>query len=104
MAVPLASSTPTPSIPAPAMPAPATRRWTLRPRRLVWEVHATTTGMRAGLWLPPGINPTAMLRVLARAWPGVRAEQTAPPAIPGEFRAAGVALRSAQPDWLPLVD
>jgi hypothetical protein len=83
---------------------PAPRRWTVRPRRLVWEVHATTTGMRAGLWLPPGINPTAMLRVLARAWPGVRAEQTAAPAIPGEFRAAGVALRSAQPDWLPLVD
>jgi hypothetical protein len=83
---------------------PAPRRWTLRPRRLVWEVRATTTGMRAGLWLPPGINPTAVLRVLARAWPGVRAEQTTPPSLGGADRAAGVALRSGQPDWLPLVD
>ncbi len=83
---------------------PAARRWTLRPHRLVWEVHATTAGMRAGLWLPPQINPTAVLRNLQRAWPGVRAEQTAPPVIPGGYPAAGVALRSAQPDWLPLVD
>jgi hypothetical protein len=83
---------------------PAPRRWVLRPRRLVWEIRATTTGMRAGLWLPPGINPTAVLRVLARAWPGVRAEQIAPPSLGGADRAAGVALRAGQPDWLPLVD
>jgi hypothetical protein len=83
---------------------PAARRWTVHPRRMVWEVHATTAGMRAGLWLPPGANPTAVLRVLRRAWPGVRAEQTAPPKILGEYPAAGVTLRSAQPDWLPLVD
>ena len=83
---------------------PAAHRWTVQPRRLVWEVHATTAGMRAGLWLPPGINPTAVLRVLQRAWPGVRTEQTRAPVIPDEYPTAGVALRSAQPDWLPLVD
>jgi hypothetical protein len=83
---------------------PATRRWTLHPRRLVWEVHATPTGMRAGLWIPPGINPTAVLRALQRAWPGVRAEQATPPVIAAERPAFGVALRSVQPDWLPLVD
>src|SRR6266545_3357769 len=83
---------------------PAARRWTLRPRRLVWEVHATPTGMRAGLWVPPGINPTAVLRALQRAWPGVRAEQATAPVIAPERPAFGVALRSTQPDWLPLVD
>ena len=83
---------------------PAARRWTRHPRRLVWEVHATPTGMRAGLWLPPGINPTAVLRALQRAWPGVRAEQATPPVIAPERPAFGVALRSVQPDWLPLVD
>ena len=30
---------------------PASRRWTLRPRRLVWEVYATPNGMRCGLWV-----------------------------------------------------
>ena len=83
---------------------PAARRWTLRPRRLVWEVHATPTGMRAGLWVPPGVNPTAVLRALQRAWPGVRAEQATAPVIAPERPAVGVALRSTQPDWLPLVD
>ncbi|MGH3433846.1 MAG: hypothetical protein ACRDQB_13520 [Thermocrispum sp.] len=83
---------------------PAARRWTLCPRRLVWEVHATPTGMRAGLWIPPGVNPTAVVRALHRAWPGVRAEHATPPVIGGEYPAVGVALPSVQPDWLPLVD
>jgi hypothetical protein len=83
---------------------PAARRWTPQPRRLVWEVHATPTGMRAGLWIPPGVNPTAVLRALQRAWPGVRAEQATAPVIAPERPVFGVALRSTQPDWLPLVD
>ncbi len=83
---------------------PAARQWTPQPRRLVWEVHATPTGMRAGLWIPPGVNPTAVLRALQRAWPGVRAEQATAPVIAPERPAFGVALRSTQPDWLPLVD
>src|SRR5947207_3591318 len=83
---------------------PAARRWTLRPRRLVWEVHATPTGMRAGLWVPPGVNPTAALRALQRARPGVRAEQATAPVIAPGRPAFGVVLRSVQPDWLPLVD
>ena len=83
---------------------PASRRFTLRPHRLVWEVHATPGGMRCGLWVPPGINPTAVVRALHRAWPGVRAEQAAPPILAPERSVVGVALRSTQPDWLPLVE
>jgi hypothetical protein len=83
---------------------PAARRCTLHPCRLVWEVHATPTGMRAGLWIPPGVNPTAVLRALQRAWPGVRAEQARVPVIAPQRPTFGVALRSVQPDWLPLVD
>ncbi|TQL36882.1 hypothetical protein FB564_2016 [Salinispora arenicola] len=59
--------------------------------------------MRAGLWLPPGVNPTAVLRLLQRGWPGVRAEQVAPPVVPGGT-ATTLALLPTQPDWLPLVD
>ena len=40
----------------------------MRPARLVWEVAADPDGMRAGLWLPPGINPTAVVRLLQRGW------------------------------------
>jgi hypothetical protein len=86
---------------ATALPAPS--RWTLRPARIVWEVEADPHGMRAGLWLPPGVNPTAVLRLLQRSWPGVRAEQAAPPRVPGGT-ATTLAVLPTQPDWLPLVE
>ena len=86
---------------ATALPAP--HWWTLRPARIVWEVEADQHGMRVGLWLPAGVNPTAVLRLLQRAWPGVRAEQTAPPVVPGGT-ATTLAVLPTQPDWLPLVD
>jgi len=83
---------------------PASPWWALRPHRLVWEVEADPKGMRCGLWLPPGVNPTAVLRLLQRAWPGARAEQTRPPAFAPGRPVAAVALRATQPEWLPLVD
>ncbi|MEV6299885.1 hypothetical protein AB0M02_10825 [Actinoplanes sp. NPDC051861] len=86
---------------ATALPPPG--RWTLRPARIVWEVEADPHGMRVGMWLPPGVNPTAVLRLLQRAWPGVRAEQAARPRAPGGT-ATTVAVLPTQPDWLPLVD
>ncbi|RZU48809.1 hypothetical protein EV385_0534 [Krasilnikovia cinnamomea] len=86
---------------ATALPAPS--RWALRPARIVWEVQADPHGMRAGLWLPPGVNPTAVLRLLQRAWPGVRAEHAAPPVVRGGI-ATTLALLPTQPDWLPLVE
>jgi len=87
---------------ATALPAP--RRWSLRPARLVWEVAADPGGMRAGLWLPPGINPTAVVRLLQRGWPGVRANQTTPPRAPTGAQVAALRLVPTQPEWLPLLD
>lgn len=87
---------------ATALPAP--RRWALRPARLVWEVAADPDGMRCGLWLPPGVNPTAVVRLLQRGWPGVRAEQTRPPAVPTSGAVAALAVWPTQPEWLPLVE
>jgi hypothetical protein len=83
---------------------PAPHRWTLRPARIVWEVQADPDGMRCGLWLPPGVNPTAVVRVLQRAWPGVRADQATPPTIHASRPVAGFRLVPTRPDWLPLVD
>jgi len=83
---------------------PASPRWAWRPPRLVWEVEADPKGMRCGLWLPPGVNPTAALRLLQRAWPGARAEQTRPPTFAPGRPIVAVALRATQPEWLPLVE
>jgi len=87
---------------ATALPAP--RRWALRPTRLVWEVAADPEGTRCGLWLPPGVNPTAVVRLLQRGWPGVRAEQTTPPRVPTTGAVAALAVWPTQPEWLPLVE
>ncbi|MGA5304571.1 hypothetical protein ACPCHT_31995 [Nucisporomicrobium flavum] len=86
---------------ATALPAPG--RWALRPPRIVWEIEADPHGMRAGLWLPPGVNPTAVLRLLQRAWPGARAEQRRPPKVAGRT-ARTLMVLPTQPDWLPLVE
>ncbi|GLY97458.1 hypothetical protein [Actinoplanes sp. NBRC 103695] len=83
---------------------PVSNRLSWRPHRLVWEVEADPRGMRCGLWLPPGVNPTAVLRLLQRAWPGARAEQTRPPGFAPGSPVAAVALLPTQPEWLPLVD
>ena len=83
---------------------PAPRRWALRPPRIVWEVEADPHGMRAGLWLPPGSNPTAVMQALRQGWPGVRAEQAAPPRVRTGGTATTLMMRPTQPDWLPLID
>ncbi|MBT8227507.1 MAG: hypothetical protein HKP61_20235 [Dactylosporangium sp.] len=83
---------------------PAPRRCTLRPARLVWEVAATPNGTRCGLWAPPGVNPTAVRRVLQRAWPGARIEQTSPPQPSAPRSIAGLALRPTIPEAMPLLD
>jgi hypothetical protein len=85
---------------ATVLPAPG--RWSLRPTRLVWEVVADPDGTRCGLWVPPGVNPTAVLRALHRGWPGVRAEQTTPPRVPITGAVVGLEVRPPHPDWLPL--
>jgi len=83
---------------------PAPHRLTLRPARVVWEAQADPTGMRCGLWVPPGINPTAVLRVVQRAWPGARVTDTHPPAVPQKWPAAGMAVVATVPEWQPLID
>ncbi|MEU7753630.1 hypothetical protein [Micromonospora sp. NPDC049171] len=83
---------------------PAPRRWALRPARLVWEVAADPDGMNCGLWIPPGVNPTAVVRLLQRGWPGARAEQTRPPAVPTTGAIVALAVWPTQQEWLPLVE
>ncbi|GIJ49756.1 hypothetical protein Val02_66420 [Virgisporangium aliadipatigenens] len=83
---------------------PAPRRWALRPARLVWEVAADPHGLRCGLWLPPGVNPTAVSRLLQRGWPGVRAAQIRPPRLPTAGAVTALALTPTRSDWLAIVE
>ncbi|WP_189115977.1 hypothetical protein [Pilimelia terevasa] len=82
----------------------APTRLGLVPARLVWEVHADPAGLRVGVWVPAGINPTAVARVLDRAWPGVRTTHTAPP--PTGRAAVAVAGRQSavRADWMPITN
>jgi hypothetical protein len=83
---------------------PAPRWWQPLPPRIVWEIQATARSVRCGLWLPPGVNPTAVTRMLHRAWPGARTEQTRPPGLDSRWPVVTLAVQPTRPDWLPLID
>jgi hypothetical protein len=83
---------------------PAPRWWQTTPGRLVWEVAADPDTMRCGLWVPPGINPSAVIRVVQRAWPGARLDHTGPPTLPRARPVAAHRLQPTVPEWLPLTD
>lgn len=83
---------------------PAPRRWAARPPRLVWEAAATPKQIRVGLWVPPGVNPVAVTRIVQRAWPGARLTHQPPPRLPATLPTAGHKLTITQPEWLPLLD
>lgn len=82
---------------------PAPRRFALRPPRLVWEAEATGQQVRVGLWVPPGVNPLAVTRIVQRAWPGARLAGRPRPRVPLRVPAAGHQLSITQPEWLPLL-
>lgn len=83
---------------------PAPRRFATRPPRLVWEAAATPEQIRVGLWVPPGVNPVAVTRIVQRAWPGARIAYQPSPRLPAALPTAGHKLTITQPEWLPLLD
>jgi hypothetical protein len=83
---------------------PAPRRFALRPPRLVWEAEATPQQIRVGLWVPPGVNPIAVTRIVQRAWPGARLSGQPRPRLPLGVHTAAHRLTITQPEWLPLLD
>lgn len=83
---------------------PTPRKLSLRPPRLVWEAEATGQQIRVGLWVPPGVNPIAVTRIVQRAWPGARLSGQPRPRLPLGVPTAGHQLTITQPEWLPLLD
>lgn len=83
---------------------PAPHRWTVRAHRLVWEVEAVADQMRCGIWVPAGINPTAVIRAVQKAWPGAQVTHTAAPEPDRHRILLGRTLRPTCPEWFPLTD
>lgn len=83
---------------------PAPRRLSLTPRRLVWEIEASGDQMRCGLWVPPGVSPTAVIRSVQRAWPGAHLTAAGCPAIERQRVLVGRRLVQHAPDWQLLTD
>lgn len=80
------------------------RRRRLVPPRLVWEVEAAKDRMRCGIWVPAGLNPAAVRRVVGKAWPGARLADCPHPTIHMRKYLVGRAMVPVRPDWQPLVD
>jgi hypothetical protein len=82
----------------------------LRQRRLLtsrphvaWELHWTVEGLEIGLWVPGIVAPRLVERAVEAAWPGARADPTAPaPPLPAGRPAMGGVLRLARAQLLPL--
>lgn len=79
-------------------------RFTLSPKRLVFEVHATANRMRLGVLVPAGLNPSAVRRTIEKAWRGARVSQTCAPRLPSAMPARAQVLGLRQPDWLPFTE
>jgi hypothetical protein len=73
----------------------------LRPP-VAFECHASPEGLRVGLWVSKTLPAGSVIRAVEAAWPGARAELTAPPALPERGRVTGGRARPAAAEWLPL--
>ena len=73
----------------------------LRPP-VAFECHASPEGLRVGLWVSRTLPAASVTRAVEAAWPGARAELTAPPPLPERGRVTGGRARPAAPEWLPL--
>ena len=73
----------------------------LRPP-VAFECHAGPEGLRIGLWVSATLPLDSVAGAVESAWPGARANLSAPPALPSGTRVSGGRARPAYPDWLPL--
>ncbi|WP_163506552.1 hypothetical protein [Fodinicola acaciae] len=78
---------------------PAARWWRLTPGHVTFEVHAAADRLRCGLWLPPSVHPSPVMRAVVRAWPGAAASITTPPTLPGDLSVLGRRLRYRETGW-----
>lgn len=70
---------------------PAWARWWRGQPHLVWEIHASTAGLRIGVWVPAPIGVPTVKAAVRAAWPGARITAIyLPPAV---HRAATLTTR-----------
>ena len=56
-----------------------TARHRIAPRHLAVEFVADVHGVRAGVWVPPGLPVRRVAELVGHVWPGARAQLTDPP-------------------------
>jgi hypothetical protein len=70
---------------------------------VVFEVGWESARLRFGLWVPAGVSPGRVARVVEAAWPGAVTEVLAAEApLPGGEGIVGGELRLAGPEWFSL--
>ena len=75
---------------------PAWARWWRGQPHLVWEIHASTAGLRIGVWVPAPIGVPTVKAAVRAAWPGARITAISlPPAV---HHAATRTLTTRLPD------
>jgi len=79
-----------------------TRGCGVRARHVVLEVHATTAGARMGVWVPPGVDPTAIDAAITDAWPGAVVTTTPVPKVP-ERRGVALEVTARNGVWAPWI-
>jgi hypothetical protein len=74
------------------------------PPSLSVELYGDHGGVRAGIWVPPPINPAALAGALGRAWPGaaITADGTGPDWLSHPVTALGLSPTGGR--WAPLID
>ncbi len=73
----------------------------LRPP-VAFECHASPEGVGVGLWVSKTLPVHSVIRAVEAAWPGARAQLTAPPALPEGVRVTAGRAGLAAPEWLTL--
>ena len=69
---------------------------------VAFECHASPEGLGVGLWVSKTLPVHSVTRAVEAAWPGARAQLTAPPALPEGARVTAGRAGLAAPEWLTL--
>ena len=69
---------------------------------VAFECHASPEGLGVGLWVSKTLPVHSVTRAIEAAWPGARAQLTAPPALPEGAQVSAGRATLAAPEWLTL--
>ncbi len=81
-----------------------TRRFGVRARHIVLEIHADAQGAQIGVWVPPGVDRAQMAAAITGAWPGAVVTPTAAPSLACDRRVVAVEVTARNGVWAPWIE